>query len=85
MISISIIGIMGLFRNHSKVYVIGGSRVISNEVLKGICGSTLAGANGAPTILVNHNVTATQKTYIKSIITNVKIINIIGGENENEI
>ena len=45
-----------------------------------ICSSALAGKEKAPIILINNNNTAEQNTYIKSIITKVKEINIIGGE-----
>jgi beta-glucosidase len=45
-----------------------------------ICSSALAGKEKAPIILINSSNTAAQNTYVKSIISKVKKINIVGGE-----
>jgi putative cell wall-binding protein len=45
-----------------------------------ICSSALAGSENAPIILVNSNDTAAQNAYVKSIMSKVKDVKVIGGE-----
>ncbi|WP_163192370.1 type I pullulanase [Clostridium thermarum] len=109
--------------NNSKVYVIGGTGVISEAAVKGItrveriggtdrydtnlavlkkftdgydfsniylatgsnypdaiCGSALAGSEKAPIILVDSKYITSQKPYIKSIISKVSKVKVLGGE-----
>ncbi|WP_139903207.1 glycoside hydrolase family 3 N-terminal domain-containing protein [Clostridium thermarum] len=59
----------------SNIYLTTGS-----DYPDAICTSALAACGKSPIILVNTKDTAAQNTYIKSIISKVKTVNIIGGE-----
>lgn len=109
--------------NKSKVYVIGGTGVISDNVLNSIsgaerisgdnryetntavvskfnsnfdftnvyvsvgenfpdaiCGSALAGANGAPIVLINTSDLDSNNSYVKSQLLKANKVNVLGGE-----
>ncbi|WP_163215704.1 endo-1,4-beta-xylanase [Clostridium thermarum] len=109
--------------NNSRVYVIGGTGVISEAAVKGIakaeriagtdryatnsavlekfaaeydfstihlatgsnypdaiCGSALAGREKAPIILVNSKDITSQRTFVKSVISKVSKVKVLGGE-----
>ncbi|WP_163192232.1 endo-1,4-beta-xylanase [Clostridium thermarum] len=109
--------------NNSKVYVIGGTGVISEAAVKGIakaeriagndryatnlavlekfaaeydfssiylatgsnypdaiCGSVLAGKEKAPMILLGNKDITSQKTFVKSVISKVSKVKVLGGE-----